>query len=69
MQLKTLTLTFVNVAKAFDSIFHKSLYIAITKLGLSPPLVNYLQNYYQNSKTILFFDEELQVYRGGKGGG
>ena len=53
MELKPLSMIFIDVKKAFDSVSHKSMILAAHRLGIPPPLLTYLHEFYTSSSTIL----------------
>ena len=57
--LKSISLAFVDLSKAFDSVSHDSLWVACRALGVPFPLIDYLQSFYRGSKTRLRLDGRL----------
>ena len=53
MERKKLNLTFVDVAKAFDSVSHHSIIRAACRLSTPPMLMNYLTNLYSNCRVYM----------------
>ena len=50
---KGLCLAFLDVRKAFDSVSHQSLLLAAERIGIPPPLLNYIEELYAGSSTII----------------
>jgi hypothetical protein len=50
---KLLSICFIDVAKAFDSVSHETLLLAAGRFGVPPILLEYLRNLYSNSSTQL----------------
>ena len=48
-ELKKLNLTFVDVSKAFDSVSHRSIMKAVSRLGAPPLLIEYLSELYKDN--------------------
>ena len=59
MERKKLNLTFVDVAKAFDSVSHHSIIRAPRRLGTPPMLTNYLTNLYSNCRVYMKMEKDL----------
>lgn len=54
---------FLDVAKAFDMVSHQSLFRVASVVGLHPPLLSYLGNFYQSS-IIQLPDTFIQCRKG-----
>ena len=65
---KNLSLCFIDVSKAFDSVSHESLIVAGRRLGMPDVFLKYISNMYSNSTTQLSdgkdFSGEIKVTRG-----
>lgn len=46
-------LVFVDVQKAFDSVSHQTLQLAAMRIGVPPPLLQYIESFYNDSTTVL----------------
>ena len=51
--LRPLTVAFVDVKKAFDSVSHQSILVAAARLGVPPPFLGYICKLYSNAVTTL----------------
>ena len=51
--VKPLSLAFLDVSKAFDSVSHKSLLLAVKRMGVPGPFVEYLRRLYAEASTTL----------------
>ena len=51
-QLKPVSLCFIDVKKAFDSVSHQTLLIAARRLGIPLPMLEYLWEFYSKSQTV-----------------
>ena len=51
--VKPLSLTFLDVSKAFDSVSHESLLLAVKRMGVPGPFVEYLRSLYAEASTTL----------------
>ncbi len=51
-KLKPLCLTFVDVKKAFDSVSHDTILVAARRMGVPDPFINYLREFYKDSRTV-----------------
>ena len=51
-QLKPVSLCFIDVKKAFDSVSHQTLLIAARRLGIHLPMLEYLRECYGKSRTV-----------------
>ena len=56
---KKLIMAFVDVAKAFDSVSHQSIVIAVRRLGIPPMLSKYLTSLYSNCKVYMKMEKGL----------
>ena len=69
---RNLFMAFLDVRKAFDSVSHHSLLLAARRAGIPPPLIGYIERYYQVSSTRLKVNGEttdaISVLRGVKQG-
>ena len=54
-----LSVAFVDVKKAFDSVSHQSILVATARLGVPPPLLVYLRELYSDARTRLRIGTEL----------
>ena len=67
-QLSPLTIAFVNVKKAFDSVSHQSIIMAAKRLGAPPPLLSYLAELYSDAwTTIRAGGEQGKAIHSGRG--
>jgi hypothetical protein len=48
-----LNVVFLDISKAFDSVSHQSILIAAKRVGVPPPLLSYLHEFYSRSQTRL----------------
>ena len=46
-----LNVVFLDIAKAFDSVSHESILIAAKRMGIPPPFLTYLSEFYSRSQT------------------
>lgn len=60
---KSCAMLFLDVAKAFDTVSHGTLFRVATAMGLPPPLVNYLRHLYSRS-TVRLADKVTKCGRG-----
>ena len=51
--VKPLSLAFLDVSKAFDSVSHESLLLAVKRMGVPGPFVEYLRSLYAEASTTL----------------
>lgn len=51
--LRPLNIAFVDVKKAFDSVSHQSILVAAARLGVPPPFLGYLHEFYSDARTVL----------------
>ena len=58
-ELKPLSLVFLDVSKAFDSVSHDSLFLAAKRMGVPGPFIEYLRCLYSEASTRLQVGEEL----------
>jgi len=58
-QLKALNLTFIDVKKAFDSVSHDSIILAVRRLGVPECFLQYIGSLYANVQTRIRVDGEL----------
>ena len=58
-ELKPLSLVFLDVSKAFDSVSHDSLFLAAKRMGVPGPFIEYLRCLYSEASTRLQIGEEL----------
>ena len=67
-----LNVVFLDIAKAFDSVSHDSILIAARRMGIPPPFLTYLKEYYSRSQTCIRVSgqksEPIRVRRGVKQG-
>ena len=61
VELKPLSLVFLDVSKAFDSVSHASLFLAAKRMGVPGPFVEYLRCLYSEAATRLQVGEKLSV--------
>ena len=54
-----LSVAFVDVKKAFDSVSHQTILIAAARLGVPPPFLVYLRELYSDARTRLRIGTEL----------
>lgn len=54
-----LHLIFLDVKKAFDSVSHQSLILALQRAGVPPPILSYLKGYYDLSWTRILANGQL----------
>ena len=59
VELKPLSLVFLDVSKAFDSVSHASLFLAAKRMGVPGPFVEYLRCLYSEAATRLQVGENL----------
>ena len=68
MELKPLSMIFVDVKKAFDSVSHSWMILAAHRLGVPSPILTYLHEFYNNSSTVFNINGEssspIQTTRG-----
>ena len=50
--LRPLNIAFVDVKKAFDSVSHQSILVAAARLGVPPPFLGYLREFYSDAWTV-----------------
>lgn len=60
---KPCAMLFLDVAKAFDTVSHQTLFRVASAMGLPPPLVNYLRHLYSRS-TVKVADKVTKCGRG-----
>ncbi|KAL7975812.1 hypothetical protein Chor_008348 [Crotalus horridus] len=60
---KPCAMLFLDVAKAFDTVSHQTLFRVAVEMGLPPPLVNYLKHLYSQS-TVRLADKATKCGRG-----
>ena len=51
--VKPFSLTFLDVSKAFDSVSHESLLLAVKRMGVPGPFVEHLRSLYAEASTTL----------------
>ena len=70
--LKPINMVFVDVKKAFHSVSHETMLLALKRLGIPFPIVNYVKELYSRSVTIFQYNgacsETIKVGRGIKQG-
>ena len=54
---KPLCLAFLDIRKAFDTVSHKSLLAACARVGIPPPLIEYIRSAHMNAYTTLKEDK------------
>ena len=57
--LKPLSVAFLDVSKAFDSVSHASLLLAAERMGVPGPFISYLRSLYTEASTVLQVDGQL----------
>jgi len=57
--LKPLSVAFLDVSKAFDSVSHASLLLAAERMGVPGPFIQYLRSLYTEASTVLQVDGQL----------
>ncbi|RLJ22762.1 hypothetical protein DJ031_00280 [bacterium endosymbiont of Escarpia laminata] len=71
-ELKPLSLAFLDVSKAFDTVSHSSLLLAVKRMGVPGPFISYLHSLYSETSTSLHVDGQfsspLEQNRGVKQG-
>ena len=59
---KKLYACFVDLRKAYDSVWHPGLFIKLLKIGISPKIIRLIQDLYSKSKTCIKLDNKLSDY-------
>ena len=57
--LQPLSVAFLDVSKAFDSVSHASLLLAAERMGVPGPFISYLRSLYTEASTVLQVDGHL----------
>ena len=57
--LEPLSVAFLDVSKAFDSVSHASLLLAAERMGVPGPFLSYLRSLYSEASTVLQVDGQL----------
>ena len=57
--LQPLSVAFLDVSKAFDSVSHASLLLAAERMGVPGPFISYLRSLYTEASTVLQVDGQL----------
>jgi hypothetical protein len=60
---KTLYLCFIDYSKAFDSISHQKLWIALKEQGINTKYINILKVIYENSKALVKLDQKGDKFK------
>ena len=67
-ELKPLSLAFLDVSKAFDSVSHATLLLAAERMGAPGPFISYLRTLYSEASTVFHvdgqFSDPLMLNRG-----
>ena len=58
-ELKPLSLLFLDVSKAFDSVSHASLFLVAKRIGVPGPFIEYLRCLYSEASTRLHVSENM----------
>lgn len=59
---------FIDFNKAFDSIYHSSVWEALRDKGAKQNIISVLYNLYNNSKAYISLDDKGEKFKLGKGG-